>query len=83
MAVAIGASQGLATPLGSPPPHCVAHPLVCKAVSRSHAEAVHVGIPTKIAVNLAPPPQRMEACKELSGFRSSSPPMKGGLPLLI
>ena len=71
--VDIGAGQGSAT----------ARPLLRKAVSRSHAEVVHASIPTKIAVNLAPPPQCMEACKELSALHSSSPPIKEGHPLLL
>jgi hypothetical protein len=79
----IGTGQGSATPgVGRPPPG-VARPLLHKVVSRSYAEAVHAGISTKIAMNIAPPPQRMEACKELSGLDSSSTPIKGGHPLLI
>jgi hypothetical protein len=46
-AVVIGASQGSAAPWGRSPPPSAARPLLRKAVSRSHAEAVHAGIPTK------------------------------------
>jgi hypothetical protein len=51
--------------VGRPPPG-VARPLLHMTVSRSHAEAVHAAIPAKIAANLAPSPQCMEACKVAS-----------------